>query len=164
MISKLLQDAINEQINAELFSAYLYLSMSAHFETQNLSGFANWTRVQYQEETGHAMKLYKYVFDRSGAVTLKAIAQPATKFKTPLDIFKEILRHEQKVTSLINKLYELAVKEKDYAAQIFLQWFINEQVEEEKNATDIINMLEMIGDSPVSLIMADRQLGARKAG
>ena len=164
MISKLLQDAINEQINAELFSAYLYLSMSAHFETQNLSGFANWTRVQYQEETGHAMKLYKYVFDRSGAVTLKAIAQPATKFKTPLDIFKEILKHEQKVTSLINKLYELAVKEKDYAAQIFLQWFISEQVEEEKNATDIINMLEMIGDSPVSLIMADRQLGARKAG
>jgi ferritin len=164
MISKTLQDAINEQINFELFSAYLYLSMSAHFETQNLSGFANWTRVQYQEETGHAMKLYKYVFDRSGAVTLKAIAQPATKFKTPLDIFKEVLKHEQKVTSLINKLYELAVKERDYAAQIFLQWFINEQVEEEKNATDIINMLEMIGDSPVSLIMADRQLGARKAG
>ena len=164
MISKTLQDAINEQINFELFSAYLYLSMSAHFETQNLTGFANWTRVQYQEETGHAMKLYKYVFDRSGAVTLKAIAQPATKFKTPVDIFKEILKHEQKVTSLINKLYELAVKEKDYAAQIFLQWFINEQVEEEKNATDIINMLEMIGDSPVSLIMADRQLGARKAG
>jgi ferritin len=164
MISKTLQDAINEQINFELFSAYLYLSMSAHFETQNLSGFANWTRVQYQEETGHAMKLYKYVFDRSGAVTLKAIAQPATKFKTPLDIFKEVLKHEQKVTSLINKLYELAVKERDYAAQIFLQWFINEQVEEEKNATDIINILEMIGDSPVSLIMADRQLGARKAG
>ncbi|MGD0038487.1 MAG: ferritin [Bacteroidota bacterium] len=164
MISKLLQDAINEQINFELFSAYLYLSMSAYFETQNLSGFANWTRVQYQEETGHAMKLYKYVFDRSGAVTLKSIAQPATKFKTPLDIFKEILKHEQKVTSLINKLYELAVKEKDYAAQIFLQWFINEQVEEEKNAIDIINMLEMIGDSPVSLIMADRQLGMRKAG
>ena len=163
MISKLLQDAINEQINFELFSAYLYLSMSAHFETQNLSGFANWTHVQYQEETGHAMKLYKYVFDRSGTVTLKAIAQPATKFKTPMDIFKEILKHEQKVTSLINKLYELAVKEKDYAAQIFLQWFINEQVEEEKNATDIINMLEMIGDSSVSLIMADRQLGARKA-
>jgi len=164
MISKPLQDAINEQINFELFSAYLYLSMSAHFETQNLPGFANWTRVQYQEETGHAMKLYKYVFDRSGTVTLKTIAQPATKFKTPLDIFKEVLKHEQKVTSLINKLYELAVKEKDYAAQIFLQWFINEQVEEEKNAADIINMLEMIGDSPISLIMVDRQLGARKAG
>jgi len=162
MISKPLQDALNEQINFELVSAYLYLSMSAHFEAQNLSGFANWMRVQYQEETGHAMKLYKYVFDRNGVVTLKAIAQPATKFKTPADVFKQVLEHEQKVTSLINKLFELAVKEKDYAAQSFLQWFINEQVEEEKNATDIINMLEMIGDSPVSLIMADRQLGARK--
>jgi ferritin len=162
MISKSLQDALNEQINFELFSAYLYLSMSAHFESQNLSGFANWMRVQYQEETGHAMKFYKYVFDRGGGVTLKALAQPATKFKTPVEVFKQVLEHEQKVTSLINKLYELAVKEKDYAAQSFLQWFINEQVEEEKNAADIINMLEMIGDSSVSLIMADRQLGARK--
>jgi ferritin len=162
MISKTLQDALNQQINFELFSAYLYLSMSAHFEAQNLSGFAHWMHVQYQEETGHAMKFYKYVFDRSGVVTLKAIAQPATKFKTPADVFKQVLEHEQKVTSLINKLFEAAVKEKEYAAQSFLQWFINEQVEEEKNATDIINMLEMIGDSPVSLIMADRQLGARK--
>jgi ferritin len=102
------------------------------------------------------------VFDRNGVVTLKAIAQPATKFKTPLNIFKQVLEHEQKVTALINKLFELAVKEKDYAAQTFLQWFVNEQVEEEKNAIDIINLLEMIGDSPVSLIMADRQLGARK--
>jgi ferritin len=162
MISKSIQDALNEQINFELISAYLYLSMSAHFESQNLSGFANWMRIQYQEETGHAMKLYKYVFDRGGVVTLKAITQPATKFKTPAEIFKQVLKHEQKVTSLINSLYELALKEKDYAAQSFLQWYINEQVEEEKNATDIINMLEMIGDSPVSLIMADRQLGARK--
>ena len=164
MISKSLQSALNEQINFELFSAYLYLSMSAHFETQNLSGFASWMHVQYQEETGHAMKFYKYMFDRNGVVTLKAIAQPTTKFKTPADIFEQVLEHEQKVTSLINKLYELAAKEKDYAAQSFLQWFINEQVEEEKNATDIINMLKMIGDSPVSLMMADRQLGARKAG
>jgi ferritin len=164
MISKSLQDAMNEQINAELFSAYLYLSMSAHFESQNLAGFANWMRVQYQEETGHAMKFYKYLFDRNGAVTLKAIVQPITKFKTPASVFQLVLEHEQKVTSLINKLYELAVKEKDYAAQFFLQWFINEQVEEEKNATEILNMLEMIGDSPVSVIMADRQLGARKAG
>jgi ferritin len=162
MISKSLQDALNEQINFELSSAYLYLSMSAHFEAQNLSGFANWMRLQYQEETGHAMKFYKYVFDRNGAVTLKAIAQPATKFKTPLDVFRQVLVHEQKVTALINKLYESAVKEKDYAAQSFLQWFINEQVEEETNAADIINLLELIGDSPVSLIMADRQLGARK--
>jgi len=95
---------------------------------------------------------------------LKSIPQPATKFKSPLDVFKLVLEHEQKVTASINKLYELAVKEKDYASQSFLQWFINEQVEEEKNATDIINMLEMIGFTPVSLMMADRQLGARKAG
>ena len=162
MISKTLQDALNEQINFELFSAYLYLSMSAHFEAQNLPGFANWMRIQYQEETGHAMKLYKYVFDRSGVVVLKAIAQTAVKFKTPVDTFHQVLEHEQKVTSRINKLFEQAVKEKDYAAQSFLQWFINEQVEEEKNAVDIITLLEMIGDSPVSLIMADRQLGARK--
>jgi ferritin len=162
MISKPLQDALHEQINFELFSAYLYLSMSAHFEAQNLPGFANWMRVQYQEETGHAMKFYKYVFDRGGVVTLKAISQPATKFKTPVDIFKQVLEHEKKVTALIHKLYELALKEKDYAAQSFLQWFINEQVEEEKNAADIIAMLEMVGDSPVSMIMADRQLGARK--
>ena len=162
MISKPLQEALNEQINHELFSAYLYLSMSAHFETQNLTGFANWMRVQYQEETGHAMKFYKYIFDRNGVVTLKAISQPATKFKTPADIFKQVLDHEQKVTSLINKLYELAVKEKDYAAQSFLHWFINEQVEEEKNAIDILNMLTMIGDSPVSLMMVDRQLATRK--
>ena len=162
MITKPLQDRLNEQINFELFSAYLYLSMSAHFEAQNLPGFANWMRVQYQEETGHAMKFYKYVLDRNGIVTLKAIAQPATKFKKPLDVFKQVLEHEQKVTSLINKLYELALKGKDYAAQSFLQWFINEQVEEEKNASNIITMLEMIGDSPVSLIVADRQLAARK--
>ena len=112
MISKPLQDALNQQINFELFSAYLYLSMSAHFEAQNLSGFAHWMHVQYQEETGHAMKFYKYVFDRSGVVTLKAIAQPATKFKTPADVFKQVLEHEQKVTSLINKLFEAAVNDR----------------------------------------------------
>lgn len=163
MLSKPLQDAINEQINHELYSAYLYLSMSAHFQTQNLPGFANWTRIQYQEETEHALKFFNYLHDRSSSVALKAIEQPPGKFKTPLDVFKQILEHEQKVTGLINKLYDLALKEKDYPAQTFLQWFINEQVEEEKNATDIVNLLEMIGNSPVNLIMADRQLGARKA-
>jgi len=162
MLSKFLQDAINEQINFELASAYLYLSMSAHFEGENLGGFANWMRIQYNEETTHAMKMFKYVYERGGKVTLKAVPQPATKFKTPLDVFHQVLEHEQKVTSLIHKLYELALKEKDYATQNFLQWFIKEQVEEEKNASDIINMLEMIGNTPVSLMMADRQLGARK--
>jgi ferritin len=164
MLSKSLQDAINSQINLELYSAYVYLSMAAHFESENLGGFANWMRVQYQEETGHAMKFFKYVYDRGGKVILKAIEQPAVKFKAPLDVFHIVLEHEQKVTASINKLYELAVKEKDYASQTFLQWYINEQVEEEKNATDIINMLEMIGTTPISLIMADKQLGGRKAG
>jgi ferritin len=161
MISKPLQDRLNEQINFELFSAYLYLSMSAHFEAQNLPGFANWMRVQYQEETGHAMKLYKYVFDRSGVVTLKAIAQPATKFKTPVEIFKQVLEHEQKVTSLINKLYELSVKEKDYAAQSFLQWFINEQVEEEKNASEIVESMKRIEAHETAVLQLDHQLGKR---
>jgi ferritin len=162
MFSKLIKDALNEQINFELSSAYLYLSMSAHFEGENLSGFAHWMRVQYKEETEHAMKFFKYVYDRGGKVTLKAIPQPATKFKTPLDVFNQVLEHEKKVTLLINKLYELAAKEKDYPTQNCLQWFINEQVEEEKNATNIINMLEMVGDSSISLMMADRQLGSRK--
>lgn len=164
MLSKPLQDAINEQINFELSSAYLYLSMAAHFEGENLGGFASWMRVQYKEETEHGMKFFSYIYERGGKVTLKAIPQPATKFKTPLDIFKQVLEHEQKVTAAIHKLYELAMKEKDYATQNFLQWYIKEQVEEEKNATEIIAMLDMIGSSSVSLIMADRQLGARKAG
>ena len=163
MLSKPLQDSINEQINHELYSAYLYLSMSAHFVMQNLPGFANWTRVQYQEETEHALKFFNYLHDRGSTVVLKAIEQPPVKFKTPLDVFKQILEHEEKVTGLINKLYELALKEKDYPTQTFLQWFINEQVEEEKNVTEVISLLEMIGSSPVSLIMADRQVGARKA-
>jgi ferritin len=161
-LSKNLQDALNEQINFELSSAYLYLSMSAHFEVQNLPGIAHWMRVQFREETGHAMKFFKYIVDRGGAVSLKAIAQPQTKFKTPLDVFTQVLEHEQKVSAAIHKLLELAMKEKDYPTQSTLQWFINEQVEEEKNAADIINMLQMIGNTPISLIMADRQLGARK--
>jgi ferritin len=163
MLSKTVLDAINNQINFELSSAYLYLSMAAHFEAENLSGFANWMRIQYKEETGHGMKFFGYVYDRGGKVTLKAIPQPATKFKTPFDIFKMVLEHEQKVTASINSIYELAMKEKDFATQSFLKWFIDEQVEEEKNANDIINLLEMAGNNPISLLMADRQLGARKA-
>ncbi len=161
MLSKPLHDALNEQINHELSSAYLYLSMAAHCDAENLPGFAHWLRVQYREETEHGMKFYRYIYDRGNAVTLKAIAQPPTKFKSPLELFKQVLEHEKKVTGLINDLYALATKEKDYATQTMLQWFITEQVEEEKNATAIIEMLKMVGDSPVSLMMADRQLAAR---
>jgi ferritin len=162
MLSKTLLDAINTQINHELYSAYLYLSMAAHFESANLPGFARWMHIQNLEETKHAMKFYRYIYDRGGVVTLIAIAQPPTKFKTPLEIFEEVLEHERKVTGLINKLYELALKENDYPTQSMLQWFINEQVEEEKSAAEIISMLKMIGDSPVSLMMADQRLAARK--
>ena len=161
MISKTLQKAINEQVKNELYSSYLYLSMSAYCESLNLSGFAKWLRVQSKEENEHGMKLYGYIHERGGDVTLLAIDQPPADFKSPADLFKKVLEHEQKITAMINKLYELAMKENDYAAQIMLQWFISEQVEEEKNVTEIIAQMKMIGDSPVSLIMMDRQLGMR---
>ena len=162
MLSKIMQDAINEQINQEMYSSYLYLAMATHFINQNLPGFANWMNVQSREEWSHAMKFYSYIFDRGGNVALKAIAQPPTKFKSPLDVFKQVLEHEQKITKLINKLYDLSIKEKDYPSQVMLQWFINEQVEEEKNDTEIINQLEMVGDSPAMLMMMDRRLAERK--
>ena len=162
MLNKKLQDAINEQINFELSSAYIYLSMAAHLDATSLPGFAHWMRMQYREETGHAMKFYGYVYDRGGAVTLKAIPAPQTKFKGPLEIFKQVLEHERKVTAAINEIYALALKENDFATQGFLQWFIKEQVEEEKNATEIIEMLKISGESGAALIMADRHLASRK--
>ncbi|MBA4312573.1 MAG: ferritin [Chlorobiaceae bacterium] len=162
MISKSMQEAINDQINEELYSSYLYLAMAAHFDAENFSGFAHWMKVQADEERSHAMKFYSYIYDREGKVTFKAIPQPPSKFKSPLDIFKQVLEHEQKITKLINKLYELAIKEKDYPTEMMLHWFISEQVEEEKNDNEIINYLETLGDSPVSLMMLDRRLAERK--
>jgi ferritin len=162
MISVSMQNAINEQIKNEMFSAYLYLSMAAHFEAENLPGFANWMKVQSKEEVEHAMKFFEYVYDRGGRVTLKAIDQPQTTFEAPLDIFKQVLEHERKVTAMIHKLYELALKENDYPSQVMLQWFIKEQVEEEKNGETIIEQLKMVGDSSAALMMADRQFAARK--
>jgi ferritin len=162
MLSKKMLDALNEQINFELSSAYVYLSMATHFDAANLSGFANWMKVQYQEETEHAMKFYGHVYDRGGAVTLKAIAQPPTKFKNPIDVFKQVLEHEKKVTASIHEIYALAAKENDYATQNFLQWFINEQVEEEKNAAEIIETLKISGESGPALLMMDRHLASRK--
>ena len=164
MLSKTIQEGINEQIKHEFNSAYLYLSMSAYCETLNLSGFATWLRLQWQEELSHAMKLFSMVYARDGQVVLQAIDKPQAKFKSPLDVFQQVLAHEQKVTALINKLYSNAVKESDFATQIELQWFIKEQVEEEKTAKDIIEQLRMIGDSGTPLMMLDRQLGARAAG
>ena len=164
MLSKGVQDAINEQIKHEVESAYLYLSMSAYCESLQYSGIATWLRIQWQEELDHAMKLFKYVHERGGRVILQAIDRPPAEFKSLLDVFQQVLAHEQKVTSLINKLYELTLKEPDYASQIELQWFIKEQVEEEKNAGDIIQQLKTVGENGTALIMLDRQLGARARG
>ena len=163
MLSKAMQDAINEQINAEYYSAYLYLAMAAYFESASLPGFANWMRMQNLEETFHGNKFFDHVHERGGQVALKAIDQPTLDFESPLDVFTKTLEHEQHVTSLINKLYALAQKENDYASQVMLQWFIEEQVEEEDAAGKILDMLKMIGDSPHALVMLDKELGARAA-
>jgi len=161
MMSGKLQEALNEQVNAELYSAYLYLSMAAYFESTNLPGFANWMRVQAQEELTHAMKIYDYVNERRGKVTLKPIAGPPTEWDSPLAVFQAVYKHEQKVTGLINELVNLAIKEKDHAANIFLQWFVSEQVEEEKNADEVVQKLKLSADAPSGLFMLDKELGQR---
>lgn len=161
MLNKAIQDAINEQVKNELYSAYLYLSMSAYFEAVNLPGFAHWMRLQSQEEVSHAMKYFDFISDRGGRVVLQAIDQPPVEFQSPLDVFQRTLEHERKVTAMIHRLYELAVKENDYATQTELQWFITEQVEEEKRAHEIVERLKMIGDQGAALLMLDRQLGER---
>jgi ferritin len=162
MLSKALEDAINTQIKNELYSAYLYLSMSAHFEANNMPGSARWMRLQSQEEVSHAMKLFDYLNDRGSRVVLQGIDQPPSEFESTLDIFQKALEHEQKVTGMINRIYDTAVKENDYPTQIELQWFISEQVEEEKSAAEIVEQLKMVGEHGPSLIMLDRALGARE--
>ena len=161
MLSAAMQKAINEQINKELYSSYLYLSMAAYFEGQNLPGFANWMYVQEGEEREHGKKFYEYLVDRGAKVELKAIAAPATTWKSSLDVFKQVQKHEAAVTASINALYELALTEKDYASQIMLQWFITEQIEEEKNAAEIVQKLEMIEAKGTAVLMLDHELGHR---
>ncbi|NLH98534.1 MAG: ferritin [Chthonomonadales bacterium] len=160
MLSKSMQKALNGQIQKEFASSYLYLAMAAYCETKNLPGMATWLKVQAQEEWGHGMKIYEFVNDRGGTVTLQAIEQPPAEFGSPVDIFKGVLEHEQKITAAINDLYAQAVKENDYATQIMLQWFITEQVEEEKNASDILELLKMAGEH---VIVLDHRLGKRGA-
>ena len=163
MISAKLEDAINGQINKELFSSYLYLAMAAHFEAANLPGFGVWMKTQAEEERGHAMRLWEFLYDRGGKVVLQAIENPTKAFGKPREIFEEALAHERKITASINALHALAGEEKDVSAQIFLQWFINEQVEEEKNASTIIEQLKMSGDQSFGLLFMDRHvLGERK--
>jgi ferritin len=163
MLSEKLSRAINAQINHELYSGYLYLSMAAYFDGESLPGFAHWMRAQAAEEQEHALKFYDYVYERGGTVTLAAIDGPPTEFASPLAVFEQTLAHERKVTGLINDLYALAVEDKDYASQVFLQWFISEQVEEEDNATQIIDTLKRVGEKGQALVMLDRELGRRGA-
>ena len=150
MINKSMQDAMNDQINKELYSSYLYLSMAAYFEDKNLPGFARWMRIQEAEEREHAMKFYDFILERGGKVTLKTIDAPKTEWKSTLE-----------VTASIHALYELALKEKDYPAQVMLQWFITEQVEEEKNAAEIVANLKLIEERGTAVLMLDHRLGKR---
>ncbi len=161
MINLKVQNAMNEQIKNELYSAYLYLSMAAYFESKNLSGFAHWMRIQSREEQEHALKFYDFIIDRGGKVSLLAIEQPKAEWKSALDAFNDAYAHEQLVTGMINKLYETALKETDYPSQVMLQWFINEQVEEEKNASQIVEQLKLIEERGTAILMLDHQLAKR---
>ena len=161
-LAKKMQDALNEQIKHELYSAYLYLSMAEYCEANNLPGTAHWLRSQWSEEHAHAMRFADYINRRNGRVVLEAIAKPPAQFGTLLQLFEQVLKHEESVSGRIIKLYEMAQAGKDHATAAELQWFITEQVEEEENATKIVEMLKLIGDSRQGLFMLDRQLGERK--
>jgi len=161
MMSQKMQDAINAQINAEWYSAYLYLSMSSYFTSVNLMGMATWMRVQTQEEMFHGIKMYDFVNERGGRALLQAIEQPPLAWDSALAVFESSLAHEQKVTGLINNLVDLSMAERDHATTIFLQWFVTEQVEEEANASGILNKLKMIGHDASSLFALDQELGLR---
>jgi ferritin len=160
-LSKTIQDAINKQINLELASAYAYLSMAAFFEGRALNGFGKWMRMQYAEENGHAMKFYDYLLDRGGRVELQTLAAPPQDFTTPLAAFEQSLAHEQKVTKSIHRIYELAHEEKDYATVSLLKWFVDEQVEEEKTVSDVVDRLKIAGDNPNALLLLDSMAGQR---
>ncbi len=161
MLSEKMLEALNGQLNKEIYSAYLYLSMSAYSTYIGLKGFANWFMVQYQEESVHAMKIYDYINSQGGQLKLLAVAQPPAEFKSPLDMFEKTLEHERFVTKCINDLVDLAIKGKDHATNIFLQWFVTEQIEEEANDNEIISKLKLVGDKGDALLMVDRELAAR---
>ena len=161
MLKKKMLKALNNQINAEFYSSYLYLSMESYFQSVSLSGFANWMRGQVQEELFHGMKLYDYVNERGGKVTLDTIAKPDSTWKTPLVAFEHILKHEQMVTSLINGLMDLAIAEQDHATKIFLQWFVSEQVEEEASVGEVVDKLRLIKTDSSGLFLLDTEMGKR---
>ncbi len=161
MLSERMVEALNKQVNREVYSAYLYLSMSAYSTFKELKGFANWFMVQYQEEMTHAMKIYDYINDQGGQVKLMAVQQPPTEFGSPLEMFEKTLEHEKFVTKCINDLVNLAIEEKDHATKIFLHWFVTEQIEEEANDNEIIAKLELVGKEGKGLFMIDKELATR---
>ncbi len=161
MITKKLEKEINDQINRELYSAYLYLSMSAWFKSQNLDGFATWMHVQYEEESFHAMKLFDYIVERGGTIELQAIDKPDNEFNDVIHVFELTLEHERFITDCINNLMNIAIEEKDHAAKSFLQWYIDEQVEEEANVDKLLTTLKMVQANPHTLYMMDKELASR---
>jgi ferritin len=161
MLDKKMETALSKQLNAELYSSYLYLSMSAYFQSINLPGFTNWMRVQAQEELVHAMKFYDFINERGGRVNLQQIDGPPVEWSSPLDVFENTYKHEQKVTGLINDLVNLAVEARDHATNIFLQWFVTEQVEEEASADEVLQKLKLVGKDSGGLFMLDGEMGQR---
>lgn len=161
MLNKKLEIELNKQVNAELEAAYLYLSMSAYLASNNLSGFSNWMKIQFEEEQFHALKLYDYIIERGGNVSLTAIDKPKTKWKDIVDVYKDVLAHEEKITSLINNLVDLAIQEKDHATVNMLQWYVAEQVEEEAGVSEILDQLELIGGKGSGMFMLDREMKQR---
>lgn len=164
MISQKMQDAFNKQINEEIFSSYIYLSMAAYFEAINLTGFAHWMRLQAQEEMFHAMRFFNHIGERGGKVELMAVKEPKRKWDSPLQVFEETLKHEEYITGCINKLMDTAIEAKDYAGQNLLKWFVDEQVEEEVNATDALEKLKRIGTNDALLLMQDLEMAKRVPG
>jgi len=160
-VDKQLEKAMNEKMTGEFYSAYLYLSMASYFEAESLEGFSHWMKTQAQEETLHAMKFFNFLNERGTKVVLGAINKPPANFLSIEDVFKKTLKHEQGVTAGINSLYKTASKLNDNSVCIFLQWFINEQVEEEKSPTDILGKLKYVGNQPAGILMLDKELGAR---
>ncbi len=162
MINKKIENAFNAQLNEELGSAYVYLSMSAYFESLNLAGFAHWMREQAKEEISHAMKFFEHLTDRNGRVTLSALKAPKTDWKSPLSAFQDALKHEEYISNCIHKLVDLAQKEKDHPAFEFLQWFVDEQVEEEKSVGEVVEKLKLAKDHAAALLFLDAQLAKRE--
>ena len=161
MLTEKMQKALNSQLNAELYSSYLYLAMNAYFKSVNLDGFANWMHCQAQEELLHAMKFYDFITQRSGKIHLMEVKAPPAEWGSPLAVFEATLEHEQKVTALINGLVDIAVEQRDHATQIFLQWFVSEQVEEEENVGGVLEQLKLMGEAKGGLFMMDRELAKR---